>query len=407
MPKRQLTNGWCDEYVDVLTKYTESPVVWSWWAAVTAVGATLKRQVWVNRGSWKLYPNDYTVLVGDPGLGKGSAINPAHDILKRANTANILSDKLTIEWILEAISKGFPSTNVTATGVKLGFDTSCFFIAPELSIFLRYPDSELPDLADLWDSREGTQMYGTRGRGLFKIESPCPSMLAGCAPKWLVTSIPPNAIGGGFTRRVNFVFAKEKSQEKPWPDKDDFTVITEPLVQDLRAIGQLQGEYRFDNIARPTFEHIYLQSNASGHSDEATANYSISKWAHVTKTAIALAASRRDDLVIKKEDLDEAQEAVENITDDLKVVFRSVGEGDMTSVADKVLQFLERMPGASYRQILNTVWKDVTRDELQVLLMTLRDGGIIDERVLGGNTIYTAVPSGSKRSRVKVAMPKP
>jgi energy-coupling factor transporter ATP-binding protein EcfA2 len=389
--------------MEIIARYSESPRKWNYWSSISVIQASLKRHVYVDRGSWRLYPNDYTVLVGRPGLGKGAAINPVVGIMKRANTTNILSDKLTIEYILERLSKGFPSTGIGPNGgFTFGVDTSCIFIAPELAVFLRYPDSELPDLADLWDANAGKKQYGTRGKGLYEIEDPTPSMLAGCAPEWLVRSVPPNAIGGGFTRRVNFIYdSGETHVRKPWPNTVmDFEKLTEPLVEDLKYIGQIHGEYKFDNLAKPIFEKLYDESDPNLHGDEATSNYVISRWAHVTKTVMAVAASKRDDLVICKTDLQEAIDAVEEVTEGLKIVFRSVGEGDLTVVADKVLQFLEKAPGATYKQILGHVWKDVVRDDLQVILMTLRDGGIIDEHSIGGNLVYQVMPQPAYRSKL-------
>ena len=361
----------------------------------------------MERGSWRLYPNDFTVLVGRPGLGKGSAINPLHNILRRANTANILSDKLTIEWILEQLSKGFPHSGVgPGGGVTFGQDTSCVFFAPELAVFLRYPETELPDLADLWDARQGVQMYGTRGKGLFKIDSPTPSMLGGCAPEWLVHAVPSNAIGGGFTRRVNFVYDSGANHKRmPWPDKADFEANTEPLVQDLRQISKTAGEYRFDNLAKPIFEQVYCDSDPNQHHDEATANYIVSRWAHVAKIGMALAASRREDRVLLKADLEEVLDEIHGVTEGLKIVFRSVGESDLTTVADKVIQYLEKVPGATYKQILNILWKDVTRDDLQVVLCTLRDGDVIEERSIGGNLCYAVLPVSTPKPKVRVAIP--
>ncbi len=400
---RTLSGGWLDVYLPLIEKFSESPRKWNWWSSIAAIQATMKRKCYVSRGSWRLYPNDYHVLVGRPGLGKGAAINPILSIVRRANTANILSDKLTVEYILERLAKGFPSTGIGVNGgVTFGVDTSCIFFAPELSVFLKYPDNELPELADLWDANEGKKQYGTRGKGLFEVENATPTMLGGCAPGWLVRSIPQHSISGGFTRRVNFVYYDgEGHVRKPWPTDDDTTYkrLTEPLVEDLRAIAQINGEYKFDNPARRLFEQIYEESSPNGDCDEATSNYVCSRWAHITKASMAIAASHGDDKVICKCHLEEAIDMVEDITEGLKIVFRSVGESDMVVVADKVLLYLEKMPGATYQQILSQLWKDVTRDDLIVILSTLRDGGIINERGMNGTLIYTAPPSAPKKTR--------
>jgi hypothetical protein len=397
---RTLKKGWCDVYLDIIRQYTESPESWGWWASITAVGASLRKHVYIDRGSYRLYPNDYVVLVGRPGLGKGSAINPIISILDRANTVNILSDRLTIEWILETMSKGFPAPSVgPGGGQTFGFDTTALLVAPELSVFLRFPEDQLPDLTDLWDARDRKCMYGTRGKGLVTVDKPGPSMLAGCAPEWLTHCIPANAVGGGFTRRVNFIYEKDESQSLPWPSHVDINTLTEPLVEDLRAISQLHGEYKFDNLARPIFEQMYVSRNAVAWEDEATANYVISRWAHVAKISMALAASRRDDLVITKSDIEEAADRIVDVTNALSIVFRSVGQSDMVTVADKVMRFLETKGAATFKQILGVMYKDCLKAELEVILLTLTDAGVVQEQKLGQNTVFKVIQKTAPKAR--------
>jgi hypothetical protein len=340
--------------------------------------------------------------VGRPGIGKGEAIFPVSRALRKANTANVLSDRLTIEWIKDTMAKGFPTTNTTASGgIAVGTDSACIIIAPELSVFLRFPEDELPDLADLWDANVGPNMYATRGKGLVTITDPCPCILSGCAPEWLKAAVPPSAIGGGFTRRVNFVFARESKQSNAWPDPIDWDKVIEPFIDDLRRIAQLRGEYKFDNLARPMFEKLWNERFIiDADADEATTHYSISRWANASKLAMSIAASRSDDLVITKEMLEEADDMTSDVRADLKIVFRSVGESEMVNTMDKVIQFIEVKGAATIKQIQSVVWRDCTSPELDVIMTTLRDGGVVESKTVGGREVYVckvASPSAVRR----------
>jgi hypothetical protein len=380
--------------------YTNSPSNYHYWVGATAVAATLKRHVYIQRGTWKLCPNIFTVLVGHPAIGKGESINPAMQLIRKANCANIMSDRITMEWIKSELAKGFQSFGQTSTGgISIGTDASCLLVAPELSVFLRYPEDELPDLADLWDARPEPQMYGTRSKGLVTITSPCPSMLAGCAPEWLKDAVPPSAIGGGFSRRVNFVFADKPRQTNPWPDSSDWTKVLTPLVDDLKYIGaKLHGEYKFDNLARPAFEQVFGdQYNTADLEDEATFYYGKSRWTNAAKLAMCVAASNRDDLIITKGDIEEACDSTTDIKDNLRKVFRGVGSSDIIEAGDKVVQYLENVGTASRKQIQQAVWKHCSHLELDVVLITLRDGGVIVDATVGGVTMWKAVPN-NKRS---------
>ena len=287
-----------------------------------------------------MYPNLFTVLVGRPGIGKGAALNPALALLKEASTTNILSDRLTIEFVLEKLSKGFPSTTTTqGGGITFGQDTAACIFSPELSIFITASTITLPILADLWDAREGEFHYGTRHKGEYKIASPCVSLIGGSTQEWLVNSIPSNAVGGGFTRRVNFVFAKDKSKPIPWPSSNGTSSIRDDLIQDLRHISTLKGEFKIEQNARAVFEKYHAESNPKDFDDEATAHYRTGRWGQALKLAMVISACRDDSRTITKKDLEDSIERIEAILKDIGFIFRAVGESDIVNAADKVLTY--------------------------------------------------------------------
>src|SRR6266404_9563457 len=126
--QRPLKGDFITEYIRNVMPATESPEKFHWWSAATIISSTLKRSTWVDRVNWKLYPNLYVVLVGRPGIGKGAAMNPVIAMLKEAGTSNILSDRITMEYVLEKLSKGFPKVSATgpptAPTVKLGTESA-------------------------------------------------------------------------------------------------------------------------------------------------------------------------------------------------------------------------------------------------------------------------------------------
>jgi hypothetical protein len=345
--------------------------------------------VYVDRGSWRLNPNIFTILVGRPGFGKGGAVNPAVGILSEANSAHVMSDRLTIEYVLEKMSKGF-ATAMPGTGPQtttFGKESAAMIFAPELSVFVSSTHT-LQILSDLWDAREGNFCYGTRHKGEWKIKDPCLCMLAASAPDWLIRTIPADAVGGGFTRRVNFVLSKAVPARKiPWPHNNGASPVRAALIDDLRSISKLNGEFKFDTQAKPLFEKAY-QSLAGDWEDEATASYITTRWAHTTKLAMLYSAARGDDLVITLDDFSKASKLVEDVITDIKTVFRGAGTGDYVAACDKILQYLEMKPGASRKELMGVLWKYIHSAELDVCLVTLETGGQIRSIQRGPNTVY-------------------
>ena len=379
---------------------------------MSIISATLRRHVYISRGTWKLYPNLFVVLVGRPGIGKGSAINPALSILRDAQTANLLSDRVTIEFVLEKLSKGWPHFAVhpgqatvplpvpgSTSAINVGIDHSCLILSRELSVFVTASQFTLPILTDLWDANEGDWIYGTRGKGEFKISDPCVCMLGGSTQEWLISSIPPSAIGGGFTRRVNFVVAYDREKLIPWPVVSNHSNIRSDLVSDLKEIGKLNGEFRFHKDTRPLFEEVYKDSVPLLYDDMATTSFKTSKWAQVSKLAMCFSAVRGDDLIISKEDFKLARDAIESVAINVPKVFRGVGESELVKATTKVLDFIETKGYASRNEIMKAHWRDLTSDDLDRVLATLKEAYIIREYTQGRQTLFQAVEKPVPKSK--------
>jgi hypothetical protein len=336
------------------------------------------------------------VLVGRPGLGKGAAINPIIALLKEANVVNLLSDRITMEYVLEKLSKGFTKQSVQLGGqtFKLGTEATALLVSTELSVFITASQFAITALSDLWDSKEGVYGYGTRGKGECNINSPCISLLGGSAQEWLVKSVPADAVGGGFTRRVNFVFSAKKDRKIAWPTNSNGS--RSDLVSTLRQMSSLSGEFRFDIGARALFSGYYDSCEPDEFDDAASAVYKTSKWANASKIAMCLSAARGHNMLITKDDFEDAIVKTEEVARDLKIVFRAVGESELSVACDKVLRFVEAKGYATRQEIIKFNWRDISTDDLDKVLATLREGGIIGERTVGGKTLYFSVQSTQK-----------
>jgi hypothetical protein len=342
-----------------------------------------------------LHPNLYTILVGRPGIGKGTAIKPAINLMKEAKVANTLSGRITIEYVLERLSTGWP---VPPFGQihKIGNESACMIYSTELSVFLSASPNTLPILCDIWDFDEGDFEYGTRHKGEFRIKNPCVSLLGGSTQEWLISSIPSSAVGGGFTRRVNFVVANDREKLLPWPVVQNHSAVRDSLVTDLQSIARLKGEFHFANDVKPLFEACYaVDSNPTEYDDEATTSYKTSLWAQVVKLAMCMSASRGDDLIITKEDFRKSYDAIMTVAGNVPKVFRGVGESEMAVVTDKVLRFLEQKGFAQRHEILKALWRDVTHEDLDKIIATLEQGGVIYSYQQGRNTMYAVRASHS------------
>lgn len=357
-----------------------------------------------------LFPNLYTVLVGHTGLGKGRSINPVVSLLKESGVANVMSDKLTIQYILEKISdRGNAAAQLNFTPapggiISFALDSSCFISAPELEDLLTTSDA-MPPLKELWESKKGVFEYGTRGKGLVKITDPCPTLLGGCTPSQISFLFPSKSVGGGFVRRCNFVYESERTKLIPWPvERNGNDAVRNSLVDDLKHISQLRGAFSFDPHAKRMFQDYYNNTHGDEFADEATASYETSRPYHALKLAMALTVSRFDTMVINFLDMEHAIRMVNKCTEDLKRVFRSVGDSDMAVVMDKVIRFIETKGKLSYvtrQDLMGALWKDVgSSTNLDIILATLEAGHVIKREERSGLTTYRIIKAPTLVSTV-------
>ena len=326
-------------------------------------------------------------------MGKGQAIIPAVAVLDASGTANLLSDRLTMPYILEKLSDGFPSSVVSQSsgGTLIGVDSSAIIVADELQVFVSTGDDVVGNLTALWDSREHSFGYGTRGKGAHDINKPCVSFLAASTPTWLVRTIPFSAVGGGFTRRVNFVFSKEALKNKPFTTRNHSN-LRDNLVNDLRHISShIHGEYTLSSEVKPLFDAYYRSCVVGELEDEATGTYHDSAWAHCLKLSFAVQAAMNDSMEISKEAWLTATQEVDQIIQDIQVVFRGAGMSDLTIAADRLLSYLELVGYATREQIQKMMWQYVMSAELDVILKTLEQSSMITCYAQGKSVIYKII----------------
>jgi hypothetical protein len=123
----------------------------------------------------------------------------------------------------------------------------------------------------------------------------------------------------------------------------------------------------------------------------ATTSFKTSKWAQVSKLAMCFSAVRGDDLIISADDFRQARDAVESVAINVPKVFRGVGESELVKATTKILEFIEAKGFASRDEMLKAHWRDVTSDDLDRVLATLKEAYIIREYTQGRKTMYQAV----------------
>jgi hypothetical protein len=361
-----------EDFITAYLKYTEGtepPTNFHLWCGISAISAALQRKTYMTWGVETVYPNQYIILIGASGkCRKGVAFGIVQDLVREVGI-RATAESITREALIRDIKDSLTNFNDPDRGVK--FHSSLCSYQEELSIFLGQADVKfLADLTD-WYNCKPKWTYRTKNMGTDEIQGICFNLLGGTAPDWLVSIIPAEAIGGGFTARCIFVVEEEKKCLVPRP-KPGNERLRAALIKDLEQIHLICGEMQFTPDAEDMYADWYeFKAPHSEIKDPKFASYNERRATHVKKLAMAMSASRGDDRKITAHDFTRALLVLEKTEVKMPRVFRTLGDARYSKSTMLVLDFIikHRRVGAS--QILQKFYMDVDSYALDIIGKTL------------------------------------
>lgn len=367
---RKCKPSWIDSYIEY-TAEQESPKAFHHWVAIGIIGAVLERNIYIPRVKYTIYPNLFIILVaGSAKCRKSVSLGIGKDLLHALKEPpTIFAQKVTTEALIQALEEAKKADH-------------CYGIifASELSVFLgsdAIRSGIIPALTDLYDSPK-EWVYHTRGRGKETLRNVTLSMLAASTKDWLRTSIPVEAIGGGFTSRVVFVFEDSPSKLVLFSDDKlpDNQVLRNNLIHDLEEIRKLRGEVKFTDGAKQAAWEWYEQESATLH-DEKVDGYFGRKHDTMFKVATVLACSEGDDLLITKGHIVRALKLLERNEQFLNSVMESVTSTSFGGNTDKIFHIIKKFGTISHANLLQKTWRYTTASEISEIMNTLVESGEI------------------------------
>jgi len=258
---------------------------WSWYYTISAA---LQRRVWLGPLHQQCFPNQYTILVGPPGVGKGLVLKEVSNILKHwtldmsegnkkiaktpdqqavvdASVAEnikhassvefqgtqkgpkdlikpllipVCADSITCEALIKAIAESFRYINhVELDGDKpkiraYGHSSLCF-VLPELSSLMKKNTQNTNNfLLSIYDCPVDHE-YISITRGKDRIRKGCLNIIAGTTPSFMQTTFSEELIGEGFSSRTHYIYAQKNRKNAMWLPK--LTPEQEQHKQDILA----------------------------------------------------------------------------------------------------------------------------------------------------------------------------
>ena len=311
------------------TKESESPDNYHMFAALSAISAAVKRNVWVDQGMYILYPNMYVALVGPPGrTAKSTAMYMASQIAQGAGVIKFGPNSCTREQLIRALVES-KLNNQCAMAVWSSEFSS--LIGPSGLLMIQF----LLDIYDCNYTDPSGWKYETKHQGKDAIVNPYLAGLFCTTPDYLVESMPDNIIGHGFTSRVIFVHEEKERLINPRPAKTD-DLLGAALVSDLRHISRIAGQFTWTPAGEAAYDAYYKSLYDNVPEDHRIEGYHWRKKIHILKVAMLLSLAESDSLVLDRRDIDAAVQILHRIEHNMARVFRSVGKYEYTTDVERV-----------------------------------------------------------------------
>jgi len=355
----------------------ETAHVFDFYSALWCISTVCGRYAYVARPRAPVYLNLFIVLVGESGVArKTTSIRVAASIVRsiagRDKAIGMIDAKVTPEKLDEILHD---------RSLLHGNAQMCIAI-PELAVFLgteqyiAHMPTLLTDLYDCPDVREGG---GTLQRGSVTQKNVWINFLSASTPIWLLKTVNPNVVEGGFTSRCYFIVSNTPKKRIPWPEDTDKDLFQD-LCDDAKIIAaeaQLRGSITVHPTAVGVFSAWY---NERMHAlDPFKQSFEAREDAHVLRIA-ALLCINDGSWTIKRSHINIAIRLTNAIKQDSGAIF------DDTESRTKFAQALDIVRGSLMSRGMDPIARGrlymkcrnyVNSTEFQTLLDVMHEVGAI------------------------------
>jgi hypothetical protein len=366
------------------TKEYESPTAFWKWSAYATIAAVLRNNVYFKYGLGEIYPNIYAVLLADSAeYRKDAGLKLASELLRELSNTKIIEGRASFQAIIDDLAHD--------KGNKKGFTPrggACIIIAPELAAFFVADPQLIQNLTNWYEFRDEHQEK-LRGTGTVTIKNRCINLLAASNETFLRDVYDTRAMYGGLLRRTFLIRPDETRNYNSLVYEDLDLYDKTPLVKKLAEIANLKGRVAFTTDAARVYDDWYgeLYKSYKTHPDRTGVLQSM--HTSVLKLAIIIAASYIS-LEISEEIIKRAILEVTALRGNYEAYAMTVGKSDLAKVGTTILNYLWQAKDnkLSREDILIKVWTDIDAENLDKLIDTLVQAGLLNVVQIGRGVGY-------------------
>lgn len=342
--------------------HVPSPEIYRRWAAITAVSGALERKVWTRGSAALIYPNLFTVLVGQPGSGKDNAIRPIRDFWAKTQGLHISPDNVTKASLIDALSRAV-RTVMNADSTECQIFSALSVAAPEFGVFFTKYDLEfLSTISSLWMSPPN-YVEERRTSGTVEIAKPHLVMLSGTQPDFINSLLPEEAWGQGFAARLIMVY----SPGAPLVDLfDSMEYDNSHLISKINEIFNLSGEFKWTDKAKNAMRLWHKDGCPPEPEHSRLSYYKTRRPVHCMKLCMISAASDSCQLLVTENDVERAKDWLIAAEKTMPDIFRAMG----AKSDNQLIQDLHYFMYQKYSSVVRDKRKPISDEEVHQFLLT-------------------------------------
>lgn len=359
------------------TKELEPPERFWWWSGIAVISALVRKNVYLDRFSYKLYPNVYVMLVSaKSGLRKGVPVLQAKDIVSEVNSTRIISGRNSVQGILKELA-----TQKTLPDGRVFNEAQAFLCAPELTSFLVHDPEGLNILLDLQGTHEHEKGWHNtlKSSPVEELKNPCITFLSAINEPLFEDLMREKDIKGGLIARMFVVHESKKRTVNDLLDKPQGMLSALELAEPLRDLPKLKGQFILAEEAKREYRAWYIDLNSKNFAD---LTGSIERLGdQVLKVAMIISLARGRDMIISHEDVTIAIANCQQCILGTTHVTMGAGTHENALGSARVLKLLIAAEGhqLSRKKILQKLWPDADAGALDKILDTLLQSGALDD----------------------------
>ena len=399
-----ITETWLTKLLDSRSDF-ESPRKFFYWSALAAVSSVVKRKIYLRKRSggrtnYLLYPNIYVFLIGDSAVvRKGPPVKMARKLVKAVGSTRIISGRSSFQGIIKELATARTIWDDQTQKQVLYHDSSAFICASELRSSLIQDPQAFATLTDLHDGDFADEWKTLlRGSGIEELKDVNITILGGTNPAYLKETISGADVEGGIIGRSFLVYAKERQTINPLTEDVDGEVDNNDEGGEnnqyaeeakwLQSISKLTGYFRYARPAKDLYDEWYHEFTTRKVNDKTGTFGRLHD--QVLKVAMLLSLTKKKELILDKETMEEAISSCLDIASDLNRSIIPSGKSEISGKMVAILQDLIDRNGQEVmrRRLLTKFYGEVSYQDLDIIIENMKNAQILDVRRHGKDVYY-------------------